>query len=189
MGWGVEITNAEEGTREEMLLLSNGNYVLPSGATLSLSEQPAWCQRCRKFVRAEYLSSLEEIDAEVTKYQEKVADSRKLLAGLPKSTKSKDRQHVLHELSIWEDAIVNLANRRQWRISRQSPPKCLECRSTELDLPPSGVDEYPHPGGKGRVRVEIISHVSLFLDEKEYYSPEGVRIEGPRASTSSRGSR
>jgi hypothetical protein len=177
MAWGVEITNPDDGSREEMLLLSIGYYILPSGAAIRLYEQPAWCRGCREFVRAEHLSALEDIDAGIAKYRGKAAETRRRLGGWMYRLGLKSSRQSLHELSVWEEAVVEEQMRREWRLKRQSPPRCLECGSTALDLPPDD-GEYPHPSGNGRVQVAITSHVSLAADANEYYSAEGLRIEG-----------
>ena len=39
MAWGVEIINLSDGSCEELLLLSIGYYILPSGAAIRLYEQ------------------------------------------------------------------------------------------------------------------------------------------------------
>jgi hypothetical protein len=69
--------------------------------------------------------------------------------------------------------------RREWRLKRLSPPRCLDCGSTALDLPPSD-EEYPHPAGNGRVRVTITSHMSLAAEANECYNSEGLWIEDVR---------
>lgn len=180
MGWCVEITNPDDGSQQELLLLSTGYYVFPSGAVIRLYEQPAWCRCCEKFVRAEHLSPLEDIDAQMTKYRAKAATTRRQLAGWLYRLGLKCPQQLRHELSVWEEAVAEEEMRREWRLRRESPPRCLQCGSTALDLPPSD-EEYPHPSGRGRVRVMITSHVSLAFDANEYYSAEGVRVEDVRA--------
>jgi hypothetical protein len=179
MAWGVEITNPDDGSCEEMLLLSIGYYILPSGAAIRLYEQPAWCRDCWKFVRAEHLSALEDIDAQMKKYRGKAAETRRQLAGWLYLLGLKCRRQLVHELSVWEEAVAEEEMRQEWRLKRQSPPRCLECGSTALDLPPSD-EVYAHPSGNGRVQVAITSHVSLAADETEYYSAEGRRIEDVR---------
>jgi hypothetical protein len=178
MAWGVDITNLDDGSREEILLLSIGYYVLPSGATIRLYEQPAWCRDCGKFVRAEHLSALEDIDAQLAKYRKKAAEVRVQLAGWLYRLGLKSRRQLLHELSAWEEAVEEEKTRREWRVRRQSAPRCLACGSTALDVPGDG--EYPHPSGRGRVKVSITSHYSLAVDEDEYYTAEGLRTEGAR---------
>jgi hypothetical protein len=180
MAWGVEIKNPADGSCEEMLLLSIGYYLLPRGAAIRLYEQPAWCRGCGKFVRAEFLSALEDIDAQMAKYGGKAAETRRQLTGWLYRFGLKSRRQLLHELSVWEEAVAEEEMRREWRLKRQSPPRCLRCGSMALHLPPSD-EEYPHPSGKGRVQVAITSHVSLAVDANEYYSAEGLRIEGVQA--------
>jgi hypothetical protein len=179
MAWGVEITNTADGSRQEMILLSIGYYILPSGAAIRLFEQPAWCRDCGKFVRAEHLSALEAIEAQIAKYQGKAAESRRQLAGWMYRFRLKSGRQLLHELSVYEEAVAEEKTRREWRLKRQSLPRCLHCGSTALDLPP-GDEEYPHPAGNGRVRVAITSHMTLAAEENECYSAEGLRIEDVR---------
>src|ERR1043166_7100045 len=175
VAWGVEITNPDDGSREEMLLLSIGYYVLPGGVTIRAFEQPPWCRDCSKFVRAEHLSDVEDIDAQVAKYSGKAADVRMQLAAwlFRLGLGLRSRQHLLHELSVWEEAVAEELVRREWRLTRQSAPRCLSCGSTALDLPSDG--DFPHPSGNGRVRVEITSHLSLATDENKYYTSDGLR--------------
>jgi hypothetical protein len=122
------------------------------------------------------LSALEDIDAEIAKYRGKADETRRRPAGWPYRLGLRSRRQPLQELSVWEEAVTAEEMRREWRLNRQSPARCLDCGSTALDLPP-GDKVYPHPSGKGRVRVAITSHVSLAADGNECFSAEGLPIE------------
>jgi hypothetical protein len=176
MAWGVDITNTADGTCEGLTLMSTRWYILPSAAAIRLYEQVAWCRGCAKFVRAEHLGSLEEIDAQMAKYRQEVADRRRKLDGWLYRLRLKDGGQLSHEISVYQDAVAEYEMRRQWRLDRQSPPRCLECGSTELMLPPDD-EEFPHPAGKGRIRVSITSHMELAVCAAEHYTSDGLRLE------------
>jgi hypothetical protein len=154
MAWSVEITNPVDGSCEEMTLLSTGYYILPNGAAIRLYEQPAWCRDCQRFVRAEHLPALADIDAQMTKYQGKAAETRRHLAGWLYRFRLKCRRQLRRELSVYEEAVAEEEMRRLWRQMRQSPPRCLECGSTALELPPSDEEYLTRPGvGASRSRL------------------------------------
>ena len=74
-----------------------------------------------------------------------------------------------HSLHHWE-----LKRRRRWREGRKSPPKCLECGSTEIVLLPEG-EKVENPTGPGWVEVTVTGHCSTSFNNRSY-TPEGDRI-------------
>jgi hypothetical protein len=59
-------------------------------------------------------------------------------------------------------------------MGRESPPKCLECGSTEIVVFPVG-GRVKNPTGSGRVEITITGHCSTSFNNR-FYTPEGDRI-------------
>jgi hypothetical protein len=179
MAWGVAIRYLDADSTEGLTLLSNGYYLLEDSTATRLYEQVAWCLDCKRFERAEYLPEIADIDVEIAKYAARAAKIKAQLGGWLYRFGLRSRGEFLHELSVWQDAVAEAQRQRRWRLGRQSPPRCLACGSAQIETPPEDGD-YQHPGGKGRVRIEITSHLSLALQVLECFTAEGLRLEGVR---------
>ena len=87
------------------------SYSISDKAHLTIRQRCAFCKQCSQVVRAEYIPTTEVIETEL-------AEAKTLNA---------------------EEWIPDLLSYLDWRKTRVSPPRCLECGSTEIIL--SEIDE------------------------------------------------
>ncbi|WLD14769.1 hypothetical protein [Planctellipticum variicoloris] len=164
MGRGfVEYTHAVSGRKDSVLFSAYFYYQLSDGAKLSVFETPAWCYKCKSFITAEEIPTLESLAAEIEKLQ----------AGDPELAKF--WSYVLDGAPI-EKRIEQLRIRCGWRQSRRSPPRCLECGETDIVATPSAGDsEFKHPETGETLLVSGYGWTDLlpFIVE---FTPEGERI-------------
>src|SRR5262249_55715999 len=78
------------------------------------------------------------------------------------------------------DRLAELQLRIQWRQSRRSPPRCLECGSTAI-VPIPGAGEFLHPETGERV-VVVSSGWADCAPWFAEFSPEGEQINTPPAT-------
>jgi hypothetical protein len=74
-----------------------------------------------------------------------------------------------------------MEQRRRWLTGRQSPPKCLECGSTEIVVFRSG-ERAENPNGPGWVEITVMGHCSTLFNNR-FYTPDGDRIPRDTKST------
>ncbi len=89
------------------------SYEFEDGTQIGVISKPVWCRWCRQFTDGESIEDLEEIDQLLTDLHDR---SSEVSRGLH------------HRLRI----IEQMEQRRRWLSGRLSPPKCLECGSTEI---------------------------------------------------------
>jgi hypothetical protein len=179
MAWGVEIRDANSGKILGTVLLSGleRQYVLSDGTNCPMCDQVAWCRSCKKFVAAEHLRALEEIDARIAAIrngtdrepwelavEKQLFDATGIVLNRPERV-----QERMDEALRW----------RRWRMSRTAPPKCLECGSREFNPLDSSTDiSQPHPAGDGRmIRCTTLGHYSL-AESLGRYSVDGNALSG-----------
>lgn len=162
MGCGiVELRFIETGHSEFVSFSSLYNYHLADGSRLHVIQQVAWCRDCGRFVLAEYLPSIEELQEELAGYR------------------SGDREWIERWVFVSDGKpvairIAELKRYREWRLTRQSPPRCLECGMT--DITPSPMDrEFPHPA-TGEHLVVGTNGFTTTPSQPAEYSPEGERL-------------
>src|SRR5688572_8099912 len=91
-------------------------YILNNGSQLDIDSQPAWCYCCKRFVEAEKIDSVAELDRQIAELQH-FRDSP---------------GHIPPDRTVRIHRLPELLLRRTWRAHRENPPRCLECRSTNL---------------------------------------------------------
>jgi hypothetical protein len=64
---------------------------------------------------------------------------------------------------------------KEWRLLRNSPPKCLACFSSNVDLIPSGFTETTHPVTGKLLHVGSVAFVDMAYHWE--YSIEGDPVE------------
>jgi hypothetical protein len=70
MGRGfVEYHLCESGRDEWVLWSAFIDYRFADGSRLHITQQPAWCPACRRFVIAEWLPPVEELEEEIDRYR------------------------------------------------------------------------------------------------------------------------
>jgi hypothetical protein len=134
-------------------------YRLSDGSELSVDQQPAWCPSCRTFVLGELVPSIEDI----------LRSMEEVRSGDPK------RMLLLKmiERSV-ADELAELSSREEWRRSRRSPPRCLECGCDQI-VPLPGSKEFPHPA-TGEPVIETSSGFASMERWAATFTPEGERI-------------
>jgi hypothetical protein len=133
----------------------------------------AWCGAYRQVVYAE---RLEELPALETELQQDALRGEEFYSGLalpPGRDWREERDRHLSELRC----------RIEWRRSRVSPPKCLECGSSSILLIPVTDDdddengespEIEHPDCGGCLRVVAVGLARS--RDWVFYTPEGDKI-------------
>lgn len=152
-------------------------YHLAEAIDIHVETQWAWCGACQCVVAAERIRPLSEIQhdldsliAREPSMMEWVGDVKKIA---PDDFEARFSRMVAH-----------FASRRDWRQSRQSPPRCLECgrieitpfvrqRSSNPDLDSVQILEHPNCGGRIRLRCAGFSLSRGSIP----YTSEGLRCD------------
>lgn len=167
MGRGFLEYKLPDSGREEWVLWSAFiDYRLPDGSKLHIMQQPAWCAACRRFVIAEEVPTVEWLQAEISRFQQPEFQQ-------PDSEAFTIWAFVSNNQPVAE-RIEELRRYIEWRQSRQSPPRCLECGSLELTLTPMD-GEFAHPATGERVVVGGQGWADTGSWSAEF-SPEGVQL-------------
>jgi hypothetical protein len=168
MGRGFVEYHLPESGRDEWVLWSAFiDYRLADGTKLHIWQQPAWCPDCSRFVIAEYIPSVEELEEEIAKYRSADRDTLRTWAFVSNGSRVTER-------------VAELLRYIEWRRRRESPPRCLECGAVSpVPIPMSG--EFVHP----RTGERVVVGGSGFADAAPWFaefSPEGERLaEQPAA--------
>lgn len=131
------------------------SYEFGDGSQIGVISKPVWCRRCGEFTDGESIEDLDDID--------------QLLADLHDPS-SKVSRGLHYRLRI----IEQVEERRRWLSSRKSPPKCLECGSTEIVVFRIG-ERAENPRGPGWVEITVTGHCSTSFNNR-FCTPEGDRI-------------
>jgi hypothetical protein len=148
---------------------SRGNYYeFSESDRLDLYSVPVWCHRCRRITDGEDLSTVEEIDKQIRDLNDPSSELYRMT-----------RHGLVNELlgkgeELLEERLAELQRRRRWRKSRQSPPKCIHCGTSEILALPMGVP-VPNPLGDGEIQVDCVGMCSTSFNEW-FFTPEGDRI-------------
>ena len=153
--------------------------ILPSGKTHRYSGAPdtfyrfgdgsvirahialVWCSECKDVTEGEVIESLEELDALIEEF------------GNPDS----ERYRSLKEIFKWTEVSAETMRnhqesvrlRRNWRVLRESAPKCLRCGKTGVQVLPRH-KEVEVEGN--RIIISVTTHWSGYWDDR-YLSAEG----------------
>jgi hypothetical protein len=146
-------------------------YEFDDGTAIALHPTIAWCVPCQKFVSAEFIPELAEIEQELDELTDPTS-KRASIFQCPDppfdEPEFAERRSRLHEA-----AIAEAKRRLAWRRHRTAPPKCLHCGSTSVEFPGDGGEM--RVTGRGLVRVEWTGMCSTALTNW-FYTPEGERI-------------
>ncbi|MCA9138361.1 MAG: hypothetical protein KDB00_16435 [Planctomycetales bacterium] len=121
-----------------------GYYRLADGTDIPRLSQPAWCNYCNALRSAERLPELERLQQILAEIESAgLSDGDyDFLESLQQSPES----YLAERVSKWRASV-------RWRSQRQSPPRCLECESTDLELLAQEIDQslesLPHPNCGG----------------------------------------
>ncbi len=153
----------KSGRKEAIAFSAYLNYRLADGSLIHVDQQAAWCKGCDKFVVAEYLPEVKELE-------KSLAD---LLAG---DVKRVQRLDFVGRTAAEE--TDQLSRRIEWRRNRSSPPRCLECGSRKITPLPSD-EEFAHPATGEKVIMGSMVFADMDWWDAEF-SPEGEKLNaGP----------
>ena len=122
----------------------------------------AWCCACQRAVEAERLPQVSEIEAQIAEVSSGGDWVREWLASTGRTAAEEGKR---------------LQGRREWRLARQSPPKCLECGSA--GIVPFSQDEngdwraIEHGGWGGRLGAGYAGRALVREWPLPQYSCEG----------------
>lgn len=151
------------------------SYVLPDGSKCALPQTAAWCRDCESFVAAEEVPRPEYIDQRLAALRA----GPQAFAAWARSAGEPVPEQVLG--AGWDRyrnwALEHWGKVRAWRALRQSPPRCLQCFSTNIEPVPRGARFAQHPATKQRLTVHITNRTKT--TDAWDYSPEGLPFEAP----------
>ena len=157
MPTGYTIT-FEPGGRAIDFVGSKHEYVMPDGERIGVVCQLVWCVRCGKITEGEEVPTVADLDEKISFWER------------PPGPTSGNRR-------LRQTFAAMFKQRRQWRLTRVGPPKCLTCGSAEVTAFPNNV-AVPHPAGSGTVRVHADS-IYYVLGGPDLLTPEGDRLPEP----------
>jgi hypothetical protein len=147
---------------------TRGNYYDLGGGQIEVETTPGWCRRCGRWRHVELIETVAEID-------QKLADLRNPRSKLYQLY-ARDYLEECKDLgpTFCAGVIAELKLRRRWREERVTPPKCIECGSTDIVVLPIN-EVVSNPAGPGTVEVRIRGMCSTDFNEW-FFTPEGDRI-------------
>ena len=157
-----------------------GQYLYKTSphSVIYVNRTAGWCYSCQNISPIEDFTDYENVKQELQEYIEKRIAHEKTMMYRLFSYKSKDHLYI-------NDRIVQLTDRLRLYENRVSPPKCLECGSTDVvpvKLPYySDSDKHPlnfiHPncGGTLYIQNTMIRFTMRFT--KRFYDVEGNRLD------------
>jgi len=155
--------------RTEKFAGSRGHYYeFSESDRLEFDAGPVWCHRCGTITHGESLSTIEEIDQQIRDLGDPSSE-------LFSMTQNSLLAEMGHGEEFRREQITELQRRRRWRESRKSPPRCIQCGTTEILPLPLGVP-VPNPLGKGEIQIDCIGIFSTDFTGW-FFTPEGDRIQ------------
>jgi len=150
-------------------------YRLDKDIEIPLLVDYAWCHRCEAFVEVEQLYTEDDIQRKV----DDLVGSRNGWERLD-AERARTFQEVNREMPLdltCEARLARWSAALQWRRTRKSPPRCLECGSYfAIHVLPEG-EEVPHPGDGGAVLVTGGDWCTGPLPDPIFFDCEGIRIK------------
>ena len=160
MGRGFIEYRRSTADRNELVTYSGFlDYRLPDGSTLGVEQQPAWCPACGRFVLAERLPDMDELER-------RMAEAKSGEPGLVRRLAAVGR--------AVQEEVAELDRRIAWRRERHSPARCLHCGSDHVTALPA-MNEFVHPATGERVTVVGSGFASMERWVAEF-SPEGIKL-------------
>ena len=157
-----------------------GQYVYKTSphSVIYVNRTAGWCYSCQNIAPIEDFTDYEDMKQELQVYIEKRNKHEKTIRYSLFSYVSKEHRRI-------RDHIWQLSDRLIFCDERVSPPKCLECGSTDVvpvKLPYySDNDKHPldftHPncGGKLYIKNTLIRFTMRFSER--FYDAEGNRLD------------
>lgn len=150
-------------------------YRLSDGNRLRLLVDYAWCHRCERFVEAERLYSLDEIQHEIDKLSATQGQWANLDADVmdfyAKEGREMPREFIQQvRYDTWVTAF-------SWRRNRKTPPRCLRCGSFFAIKFIPRCEVIPHPRGDGSIVLQLGGHASqASFPDPVYFNEEGIQL-------------
>lgn len=149
-------------------------YHLQDGSEINVERDLGWCYDCDSFKTVEELPKLEAISSKLESLKTELLGYITDEAG---NGLAEDKQRKIHRL---EDKFMKTKLVYNWRESRESPPKCLTCGSTDIENIDTGVEiddkrtlNFIHPKCGGELSV-IMSDTRIGIQMPKYdYNGEG----------------
>ena len=150
-----------------------GLYRIPDSQPIPLVGRWAWCNRCFDISQAEMLPMIGEIRAELRASLWNVSawgeDVWRCTQAVAESEPISRRCHRRILRSMLE-----------WRRHRRSPPRCLNCGTTDIqfasdDMGNTGVGTICHPNCAGMIHFELGAIWTGICEGYDAYDPEGNR--------------
>jgi hypothetical protein len=156
--------------RVERFYGSRGNYYeFADGSHLDVYTEPVWCTRCLRVTNGEVIPTLESLDKQLAELGGPGSTLARLL--LPPGVSALD-----FEENFRRERIDEARKRREWRLGRRSPAKCIHCGSTEIVALPHN---QPVTVATGPTPITIILRVTGLCStnfNEWFFTPEGDRI-------------
>ncbi len=122
----------------------------------------AWCPQCNDLVAAEYLPDMASLQRSLSDVESNgLDDDERDFAALIEATAE---QLLADRISMWRNYI-------SWRSIRQSPPRCLRCGTTDIQILTTPL-RHPNCGGN----LQIESSGDYLPAGPVHYDAEGNRI-------------
>ena len=133
------------------------HYLWPDGRRLDMRTVPVWCLQCDQVREGEQVEALAAIDDQVAGLRDANRPEYCWFSG-------PGRRRILKELT----------RRREWRLARVSPARCVACGSTEILALWQG-QPVVHPSQP--LTIIARDRGLCVVDRTERaFTPEGVRI-------------
>ena len=163
MAWFTEFTNLSTGESISPLRSASIRYRDDSGHEHETPQHPAWCSQCNMIVTAEGFPSF--LTSKRTMLETALADFSSKEAWLFRTP----------EIARRELEALNLLT--AFLIDRVSPPRCLECYSTDImELPTEEFDqEFTLPDGHTYQQTGF-GHASLVSEPTVLLNREGLPV-------------
>jgi hypothetical protein len=166
MGRGyIEYTSSATGRTFSLLFSAFVEYRLGDGSTLHIDQQPAWCRRCREFLIAERIPSIDELEqtiAELETGKGPFIEFWELMFLDEKTDENIERE------------IAEYRKTTSWRRSRISAPRSLSCGSVEIDpIPLDGAFVHPETGERFIASGQGWAAAAPWVAR---FSPEGEKL-------------
>jgi hypothetical protein len=155
----IQYSLPKSGRKEAIAFSAYLNYKLADGSLLHVDQQAAWCPDCGRFVVAEFLPDLGELEKSLAELRAGDVKRLECLNFVGRSA---------------AEEMEQLSRRVAWRRARISAPRCLECGSPE-SVPLPAAEEFPHPATGEKVIVGSMVFADMEWWEAEF-SPEGEKL-------------
>jgi hypothetical protein len=169
MAVSYTITYLPEGSKETFQTTRRRRYLLSGGSLIDMLTDPVWCQECKIVTEGETIPTLADLDEKI-KQRERLGAEIRVDAIFEKRF---DRNNPPDRPQQIELADLHL--RRNWRLSRKSPPRCLRCGSTNIIALAHDKPVFDKNSGRS-IAIAFRSFVDPVFESREIFSAEGISL-------------